>query len=274
MGRKVHPYGFRLGIIRDWKSRWFAPKREYTKLLQEDFKLRQYLMKEMEKAGVSDVLIERFPPNQLHVTVHTARPGIVIGRKGAAVKGIREGVEKLTGKKVKLDIEEITKPDLVAALVGENIAQQIEKRIPHNRAMKKAVQASMQKGALGIKIECAGRLNGSDMKRTDKVADGRIPRSTLRADIDYAQTEADTTYGKIGVKVWIYKGEILPNMPLEETVRPSRTQQAPNRDGRGGDRRGGGRGGDRGGRGGGGDRGPRRDFRGGDRGPAPAGQGA
>ena len=258
MGRKVHPYGFRLGIIRDWKSRWFAPKREYTRLLAEDFRLRQYLMREMEKAGVSDVLIERFPPNQLHVTVHTARPGIVIGRKGAAVKGIRDGVEKLTGKKVKLDIEEITKPDMVAALVAENIAQQIEKRIPHNRAMKKAVQATMSKGALGIKIECAGRLNGGDMKRTDKVADGRIPRSTLRADIDYAQTEATTTYGKIGVKVWIYKGEILPNMPIEEIVRPSRTQQAPNRDGRGGDRRGGG-GPRRGGPGGG----PRRDGPGG-----------
>ena len=258
MGRKVHPYGFRLGIIRDWKSRWYAPKREYTKLLGEDFRLRQYLMREMEKAGVSDVLIERFPPNQLHVTVHTARPGIVIGRKGAAVKGIRDGVEKLTGKKVKLDIEEITKPDMVAALVAENIAQQIEKRIPHNRAMKKAAQATMGKGALGVKIECAGRLNGGDMKRTDKVNEGRIPRSTLRADIDYAQTEATTTYGKIGVKVWIYKGEILPNMPIEEIVRPSRTQQAPNRDGRGGDRRGGG-GPRRGGPGGG----PRRDGPGG-----------
>jgi small subunit ribosomal protein S3 len=264
MGRKVHPYGFRLGIIRDWKSRWYAPKRDYTKLLGEDFKLRQYLMKEMEKAGVSDVLIERFPPNQLNVTVHTARPGIVIGRKGAAVKGIREGIEKLTGKKVKLDIEEITKPDLVSMLVAENIAQQIEKRIPHNRAMRKAAQATMQKGALGIKIECAGRLNGSDMKRTDKVIEGRIPRSTLRADIDYALAEADTTYGKIGVKVWIYKGEILPNMPVEEIVRPSRTQQAPSRDGRGGggDRRGGPR------RGGGGDRGPRRGGERGERGGA------
>ena len=268
MGRKVHPYGFRLGIIRDWKSKWYAPKRDYTKLLGEDYRLRQYLMKEMEKAGVSDVLIERFPPNQLHVTVHTARPGIVIGRKGAAVKGIRDGVEKLTGKKVKLDIEEITKPDLVAALVAENIAQQIEKRIPHNRAMKKAVQASMQKGALGIKIECAGRLNGSDMKRTDKVSDGRIPRSTLRADIDYANKEATTTYGKIGVKVWIYKGDILPNMPVEEIVRPSRTQQAPSRDGRGGDRRGPRRGGGGGGGGRGGDRGPR-DNRDRNSGPGP-----
>lgn len=200
MGRKVHPYGFRLGVIRDWKSRWFASKRDYTKLLQEDFSLRGYLRKEMDKAGVADVIIERFPPNQLHVTVHTARPGIVIGRKGAQVKAIREGIERMTGKKVKLDIEEITQPDLVAYLVAENIAQQIERRIPHTRAMKKAIQTTMQKGAQGVKIECAGRLNGSDMKRTDKHMEGRIPRGTLRADIDYAQAEAATTYGRIDRK--------------------------------------------------------------------------
>ncbi len=240
MGRKVHPYGFRLGIIRDWKSRWFATKKEYTKLLLEDLMLRRYLFNKMEKAGISDITIERFPPNQLHVTVHTARPGVVIGRKGAAVKEIRDGVEKLTNKKVKLDIEEIVKPDMVAALVAENIAQQIEKRIPHNRAMKKAVQTTMQKGALGIKIQCAGRLNGSDMKRRDKQMEGRIPRSTLRADIDYAQCEAHTTYGSIGVKVWIYKGEILPNALREETTRPTRTQQPQQRDRRGGMRGGGG----------------------------------
>lgn len=243
MGRKVHPYGFRLGIIRDWKSRWYAPKSEYTRLLQEDVQLRNYLREKLdaENAGVSDITIERFPPNQLHVVVHTARPGVVIGRKGVAVKEIRDGIEKMTGKKVKLDIEEIVKPDLVAQLVADNIAQQIERRIPHNRAMKKAVQATMQRGALGIKIECAGRLNGSDMKRTDKLMEGRIPRNTLRADIDFAKAEADTTYGKIGVKVWIYKGDILPDMPPpEEITRPSRTQQQGPRDRR--ERRGGGRG--------------------------------
>ncbi len=221
MGRKVHPYGFRLGIIRDWRSRWYAPKREYTRLVKEDFSLRQYLTRQMEKAGVGDIVIERFPPNQLHVTVHTARPGVVIGRKGAAVKGIREGMERLTGKKVKLDIEEISKPEMVAQLVAENIAQQIERRIPYNRAIKKAAQATMQKGALGVRIECAGRLNGSEMKRTDKVMDGRIPRSTLRADIDFARAEASTTYGQIGVKVWIYKGDVLPELMAEE--RPART---------------------------------------------------
>ncbi|MFN4295030.1 MAG: 30S ribosomal protein S3 [Thermoflexales bacterium] len=239
MGRKVHPYGFRLGVIRDWKSRWYAPKREYTKLLMEDMQLREYLRTKMDadNAGVSDITIERFPPNQLHVVVHTARPGVVIGRKGAAVKEIREGVEKMTGKKVKLDIEEIVKPDLVAQLVASNIAQQIERRIPHNRAMKKAIQSAMQRGAMGIKIECAGRLNGSDMKRTDKLMEGRIPRNTLRADIDFAKAEADTTYGKIGVKVWIYKGDILPDMPQEELTRPSRTQQQAPRDRR--ERRGG-----------------------------------
>jgi len=225
MGRKVHPYGFRLGIIRDWKSRWYAPKREYTKLVKEDHSLRQYLMAQMEKAGVGDVIIERFPPNQLHVTVHTARPGVVIGRKGAAVKGIRDGIERLTGKKVKLDIEEISKPEMVAQLVADNIAQQVERRIPYNRAMKKAAQATMQKGALGVRIECAGRLNGSDMKRTDKVMEGRIPRSTLRADIDFAKAEAATTYGQIGVKVWIYKGDVLPELVVEENARPARSER-------------------------------------------------
>ena len=236
MGRKVHPYGFRLGIIRDWKSRWFAPKREYTKLLLEDFKLRAYLLNSMDKAGVADVIIERFPPNQLHVTVHTARPGIVIGRKGAQVKQIREDIEKLTGKRVKLDIEEITKPDMVAKLVADNVSQQIEKRIPHQRAMKKAIQATMGRGAEGIKIECAGRLNGSDMKRVDKLMEGRIPRGTLRADIDYGTSEASTTYGQIGVKVWIYKGEILPDRVAEAVTRPSRTQQMGGRGGERGDR--------------------------------------
>ena len=226
MGRKVHPYGFRLGVIRDWKSKWFAPKREYTHLVREDFSLRSYLKQQMEKAGVGDVVIERFPPNQLHVTVHTARPGVVIGRKGAAVKGIREGIERLTGKRVKLDIEEISKPELVAQLVAENIAQQIERRIPYARAMKKAAQATMQKGALGVRIECAGRLNGSEMKRTDKVMDGRIPRQTLRADIDFARTEAATTYGQIGVKVWIYKGDVLPELQAEEPVAPRQSRQS------------------------------------------------
>jgi small subunit ribosomal protein S3 len=191
----------------------------------EDFRLRSYLKGQMAKAGVGDVIIERFPPNQLHVTVHTARPGVVIGRKGAAVKGIREGIERLTGKRVKLDIEEISKPELVAQLVAENIAQQIERRIPYNRAMKKAAQATMQRGALGVRVECAGRLNGSDMKRTDKVMDGRIPRQTLRADIDFAQKEAATQYGQIGVKVWIYKGEILPELQAEEQAAPRQSRQ-------------------------------------------------
>jgi small subunit ribosomal protein S3 len=226
MGRKVHPYGFRLGVIRDWKSKWFAPNREYTQLVFEDFKLRSYLKKQMEKAGVGDVIIERFPPNQLHVTVHTARPGIVIGRKGAAVKGIREGIEHLTGKRVKLDIEEISKPEMCAQLVAENIAQQIQRRIPYNRAMKKAGQATMQKGALGVRVECAGRLNGSEMKRTDKIMEGRIPRQTLRADIDFAQAEAATSYGRIGVKVWIYKGDVLPELQAEEQAAPRQSRQS------------------------------------------------
>jgi small subunit ribosomal protein S3 len=232
MGRKVHPYGFRLGVIYDWKSRWYASKREYTQLLMEDLQLRNYLREKLnaENAGVADIIIERFPPNQLHIVVHTARPGVVIGRKGTAVKEIRESIEKMTGKRVKLDIAEIAKPDLVACLVAENIAQQIERRIPHNRAMKRAIQNAMQRGALGIRIECAGRLNGSEMKRTDKMMEGRIPRNTLRADIDFAKAEANTTYGKIGVKVWIYKGDILPDTPQEELTLPSLTQQAESRE--------------------------------------------
>ncbi len=228
MGRKVHPYGFRLGVIRDWKSRWYAPKSEYTRLLHEDMNVREYLRKKMDadNAGIADILIERLP-NQLHVTVQTARPGVVIGRKGAAVKEIRDSLEAMTGKKVKLDIEEITKPELVAVLVAKNIAQQIERRIPYNRAMKKAVQSAMQRGALGVRVECAGRLGGAEMKRTSLLMEGRIPRNTLRADIDYAQAEARTTYGQIGIKVWIYKGDILNNeLPTESTTRPSRTQQA------------------------------------------------
>ena len=226
MTHTVHPYAHRLGIIRDWKSKWFARKREYTQLVLEDFKLRAYLKAQMAKAGVGEVIIERFPPNQLHVTVHTARPGVVIGRKGAAVKGIREGIERLTGKRVKLDIEEISKPEMVAQLVAENVAQQIERRIPYNRAMKKAAQATMQKGALGVRVECAGRLNGSDMKRTDKTMEGRIPRQTLRADIDFAQAEAATSYGQIGVKVWIYKGDILRAMQPEEQPAPRQSRQS------------------------------------------------
>lgn len=216
MGRKVHPYGFRLKVIRDWKARWYAkPGAQYNALLGEDLKLRTFVQKEIGHAGVAQVDIERFP-NQVIVTIHTARPGVIIGRKGAAVKVLREQLETLTGKKVKLEIEEIDKPDIDAKLVAENIAQQLERRISHSRAMKRAVQQAMRLGAAGIKIVCSGRLAGSEMARRETVMEGRVPRSTLRADIDFARAEALTTYGRIGVKVWIYKGEVLPEAKTEE----------------------------------------------------------
>jgi small subunit ribosomal protein S3 len=216
LGRKVHPYGYRLKIIRDWQARWYAKKGpQYADQLTEDFKLRAFLQKEVGRAGISKVDIERFP-NQVIITIHTAKPGIIIGRKGAAVKLLREQLETLSGKKVKLEVEEVEKPDMEAALVADNIAQQLERRISHSRAMKRAIQQAMRLGAGGIKIICSGRLAGSEMARRETLAEGRVPRSTLRADIDFARAEALTTYGRIGVKVWIYKGEVLPEAKTEE----------------------------------------------------------
>ncbi len=215
MGRKIHPYGYRLGVIYDWKSRWYAKKgKQYAQLLAEDAELRRFIKGKVGQAGVSKVGIERFP-NQVIITIFTAKPGIIIGRKGAAVKELREAIEQQTGKKVKLEITEIEKPDLEAQLVAENIAGQIERRISHSRAMKRAVQQAMRMGAEGVKITASGRLAGSEMARREAVMEGRVPRSTLRADIDFAKAEALTTYGRIGVKVWIYKGEILPEAKNE-----------------------------------------------------------
>ncbi len=218
MGRKVHPYGYRLGVIRDWNSRWYAKKgKQYNDLLAEDFNLRGFIRSQVKSAGVSKIGIERFP-NQLIVNVFTAKPGIIIGRKGESVKRLREALESQTGKKVKLEITEIDKPDLEAQLVAENIAGQIERRISHSRAMKRAVQQAMRMGAEGVKIVCSGRLAGSEMARRETVMEGRVPRSTLRADIDFARAEALTTYGRIGIKVWIYKGEVLPEAKAGEAA--------------------------------------------------------
>jgi small subunit ribosomal protein S3 len=218
MGRKVHPYGFRLKTVRDWQGRWYAKRgAQYLAMLAEDLQLRKYIAGQVGRSNVSRIDIERFP-NQLIVTIHTAKPGIIIGRKGAAVKLLRETLEKKTAKKVKLEVEEITKPDMEASLVAENIAGQLERRISHGRAMKRAIQQAMRAGAQGIKITCAGRLSGSEMARRETVMEGRVPRSTLRADLDFARAEALTTYGRIGVKVWIYKGEILPEAGREEVA--------------------------------------------------------
>jgi small subunit ribosomal protein S3 len=209
MGRKVNPIGFRLGIIKDWEARWFAPKGKYAANLQQDFTIRKLITREAPRAGIARVDIERFPSETV-VTIWTAKPGIVIGRKGAQVKVLREKMQALTSSKIKVEVEEITQPDLEAKLVADNIADQLERRIGHSRAMKRAMGQAMRQGAQGIKIVCAGRLGGSEMKRREWMRDGRVPLHTLRADIDYAQSEALTTFGRIGVKVWIYKGEKMP----------------------------------------------------------------
>ncbi|MFO7683077.1 MAG: 30S ribosomal protein S3 [Chloroflexota bacterium] len=210
MGRKVHPIGFRLKYIRDWNTRWFAEKQQYRELLHEDFAIRTLIDKELPAAGVSKLEIERAAPNQVQVTIHTAKPGIVIGRKGASVKELRGKLRQLTGKAVRLEVEEVTQPDTDARLIAENIANQLERRIAHSRAMKRAALQAMRQGAEGVRIEVSGRLGGSDMARNEKVWDGRVPRNTIRADMDYGFAEALTTFGMIGVKVWIYRGEILP----------------------------------------------------------------
>ncbi len=209
MGRKVNPIGFRLKINRDWDSRWYAEGSDFVDLLQEDREIRNYVSRELGRAGIARVEIERFP-NQVVTTIHTQRPGIIIGQKGNAVKKLKQDLQKLTGgKNVRVEVTEIAKPDLEAVLVAENIAQQIERRIGHSRAMKRAVSQAMRLGAKGIRIEVSGRLAGADMARRELVSEGRVPRNTLRANIDYGFAEALTTYGRIGVKVWIYKGEIL-----------------------------------------------------------------
>lgn len=208
MGRKVHPIGFRLKIIRDWDARWYAEGDKFRQLLQEDFRIRRYIKELGKRAGVSRVEIERYP-NQLVVNIHTARPGILIGRKGEAVKDLRVGLEALTSNKVKVEVTEIDKPDLDATLVAENIVDQLERRIGHTRAIKRALSQAMRQGALGIKIEVSGRLAGADMARREWASEGRVPRSSLRSNIDYGTAEALTTFGRIGVKVWIYKGEVL-----------------------------------------------------------------
>ncbi len=209
MGRKIHPIGFRLKINRDWDARWYAEGGRYTELLQEDFAIRRFIKKDGERAGISRIEIERYP-NQLLVNIHTARPGIVIGRKGEAVKVLRQSLEALTGgKKVKVEVTEIDKPDVDALLVAENIAGQLERRIGHSRAIKRAIGQAMRQGAQGIRIEVSGRLAGADMARREWQSEGRIPRNTLRADVDYGTAEALTTFGRIGIKVWVYKGDIL-----------------------------------------------------------------
>jgi small subunit ribosomal protein S3 len=209
MGQKVNPYGFRLGVTTDWKSRWFASK-EYQDYVIEDWKIRDYLMSQLERAAVSRIEVER-TRDRLRIDVHTARPGIVIGRRGAEADRLREGLAKITGNnKIQLNIQEIKQPELDAALIAQGIADQLAGRVSFRRAMKRAVQTVQKAGANGIRVQCAGRLGGSEMSRKEFYREGRVPLHTLRADIDYGFREAKTTFGRIGVKVWIYKGDILP----------------------------------------------------------------
>lgn len=214
MGRKVHPIGMRLGIIKSWEARWYAEGQNYIDQLQQDIKIREMVRKSSERAGVSKIEIERFP-GKIRIIVNTAKPGILIGRKGESVKELRKGLEDLTGKKIDLEIREIKNPDTDALLIAENIASQIERRISYRRAMKRAIQQAIRQGAEGVKVQVAGRLNGAEMCRTIWLREGRVPLQTLRADIDFALAEASTTYGKIGVKAWVYKGEVLPGSEEE-----------------------------------------------------------
>ena len=217
MGQKVNPHGLRVGIIKDWDSKWYAKDQDFADNLVEDYKIREFLKKKLYAAGISKVEIER-AAGRLKVTVFTAKPGVVIGKGGAEIEKIKSDLQKLidktserkTKEKLSIDIKEIKRPDRDAQLVAENIADQLENRVSFRRAMKSCMQRTMKAGALGIKTMCAGRLGGADMARTETYSDGTIPLQTLRADIDYGFAEADTTYGKVGVKVWIYKGEILP----------------------------------------------------------------
>jgi small subunit ribosomal protein S3 len=210
MGRKVHPIGFRLGITESHRSRWFAEGKEYTNLVAEDRRIRKMVLTTLPEAQISRVDIERFPPNQIRITVHSAKPGVIIGRKGATVNQLRSDLQNATGKRVKLDIAEIDKPELDSYLVARSIADQLGRRISHKRAMKQAVLRALKSGAQGCMIRCGGRLAGSEMARVETVREGRVPRHTLRAEIDYAKEEELTTFGRIGIKVWIYKGERLP----------------------------------------------------------------
>jgi len=208
MGRKVHPIGFRVGINKPWLGRWYAEGSDYTEQLHQDLEIRKLVLTEAERAGVSGVEIERFP-GKVKVTLHTAKPGILIGRKGESVKILRQQLEALTGKKIDLEVKEIKDPDTDAYLVAKNIAGQLERRISYRRAMMRAIQQAMRQGAQGVKIKVSGRLGGAEMARPFTAREGRVPLQTLRADIDFARASASTTFGKIGIKVWIYKGIVM-----------------------------------------------------------------
>jgi len=224
MGQKVNPIGLRLGINRTWDSRWFANDREYGDLLHEDLRIRRYIHQKAGQAGISKVIIER-PAKKARITIHTARPGVVIGKKGADIERLRKELALMTDSDLHLNIVEIRKPEIDAKLVADNIAQQLERRIAFRRAMKRSVQSAMRLGAKGIRINCAGRLGGAEIARTEWYREGRVPLHTLRADIDYGETVAKTAYGTCGVKVWIFTGEVMAHDPMAKDKRLSEQQQ-------------------------------------------------
>jgi small subunit ribosomal protein S3 len=233
MGHKVHPIGFRLGIIRPWQARWYAD-RGYKDRLQEDLRLRAYILKRHANAGIAEIDIDRDSANRVTLTIHTAKPGIIIGRSGTNVEELRRQLEKQTGKKVQVNILEVRNPDLVAVLVARNIAEQLERRVAFRRAMKLTIQRTMQAGAKGIKVAVAGRLGGAEMSRREVDMRGQVPLQTLRADIDFGQAEARTTYGVIGIKVWIFRGLVKPGQMVEMTsAPPSGRGERPRREARG-----------------------------------------
>ena len=224
MGQKINPIGLRLQVNRTWDSRWFADGKDYGKLLHEDLAIREFIKKNAVQAGISRVVIER-PHRKCRVTIHAARPGVIIGKKGADIEVLRKKLAQFTKSELHLNIVEVRKPEIDAALVAENVAQQLERRVSFRRAMKRAVQNAMRMGALGIRINVAGRLGGAEIARTEWYREGRVPLHTLRADIDYALAEAKTAYGIIGIKVWIFKGEILEHDPQARDRRQSELQE-------------------------------------------------
>ncbi len=223
MGQKVNPIGLRLGVNRTWDSRWYAEEGNYAKLLHEDIAIREYLRDKLKQAGVSKIVIER-PAKKARVTIHTARPGVVIGKKGADIEKLRGELAKMSTGEVSLNIVEIRKPEVDATLIAENIAQQLERRVAFRRAMKRSVQSAMRLGALGIRINCSGRLGGAEIARMEWYREGRVPLHTLRADIDYGVATAFTTFGTCGVKVWVFKGEIMAHDPMAQDKRLEEAQ--------------------------------------------------
>ena len=222
MGHKVHPLGFRLGYIKEWRSHWYSRKKGFADMLHEDIKIRDYMKEKLQQAGVSRIEIDR-AANRVKVSIFTSRPGIIIGRRGADIDKLRDELQAMTGKEIYIDIKEIKDPSTDAQLVAENIAFQLEKRISHKRAMKKAVSSAMAQGSGGIRVTCAGRLGGAEMSRREGYREGKVPLHTLRADIDYGFAEAQTTYGIIGIKAWIYKGDIITNKESAKAEQPAET---------------------------------------------------